>query len=177
MTGAVQAAPTGAVVHRAIHTGSGVDYLHDDGGRAAAGYKGTTRDCACRAIAIATGRPYQEVYDLIIDYGKRERKSSRKSGRSHPRTGVYGATMDRMLRREFRAAWTPTMTIGSGTTVHVRADELPSTGAHVLRLSKHFSAYVDGVPSTTRTTRPATGRARCTATGRCRCSARAARGT
>lgn len=39
-------------------------FQFDDGGRAAAGYKGTTGDCACRAIAIASGRPYQEIYDL-----------------------------------------------------------------------------------------------------------------
>jgi hypothetical protein len=129
-----QAAPTGAV-----------SFVYDDGGRTAAGYRGTTGDCACRAIAIATGRPYQEVYDLIVAYGKRERASSRKSSRSHPRTGVYGATMARLLAREYGATWTPTMTIGAGTTVHVRADELPATGRHVLRLSKHFAAYVDGV--------------------------------
>ena len=30
-------------------------YAFDDGGRAPAGYKGTTGDCVCRAIAIATG--------------------------------------------------------------------------------------------------------------------------
>lgn len=28
-------------------------FVYDDGGRAAAGYKGTTGDCACRAVAIA----------------------------------------------------------------------------------------------------------------------------
>src|SRR6516225_2064075 len=38
-------------------------FVYDDGGRAAAGFKGTTADCACRAIAIATGKPYREVYD------------------------------------------------------------------------------------------------------------------
>lgn len=135
MTGSIaEAAPTGAV-----------SFVRDDGGRAAAGYRGTTGDCACRAIAIATGADYQTVYDLIIEYGKRERKSSTKSGRSHPRTGVYRATAHRLLVREFGAVWTPTMTIGSGTTVHVRADELPTTGRHVLRLTRHFSAYIDGV--------------------------------
>ena len=122
-----------------------VVFQRHDGGRAAAGFTGLTGDCACRAIAIATGRPYREVYDLINAYAKRERTGTRKRGRSNARTGVYSATADRLLRREYGATWTPTMTIGSGTTVHVRADELPATGAHVLRLSKHFAAYVDGV--------------------------------
>ena len=127
-------APTGAVVH-----------VYDDGGRVAAGYKGETGDCGCRAVSIATGLPYQDVYDLMIRYAKTERTSSRKRTRSHPRTGYHSATLMRMLTREFRAAWTPTMRPGSGTTVHVRADELPATGRHVLRLSKHYAAYVDGI--------------------------------
>ena len=40
-------------------------FAYDDGGRAACGYKGTVGDCGCRAIAIATGIPYQEVYDRL----------------------------------------------------------------------------------------------------------------
>lgn len=119
-------------------------FVRDDGGRAAAGYRGTTGDCACRAVAIAAGRPYQEVYDLLIEYGNRERASKRKRSRSHPRTGVYSATLNRLLVREYGAVWTPTTMIGSGTLVHVRADELPRTGRHVLRVSKHFAAWVDG---------------------------------
>lgn len=51
----------------------------NDGGRAAAGYKGSTGDCVVRSIAIATGRPYQEIYDLVNDVAKRERKGSRNS--------------------------------------------------------------------------------------------------
>lgn len=134
MTTSDTAAPPGAVT-----------LVIDDGGRAAAGYLGKTGDCGCRAVAIASGRPYQEIYDLLVAYGKTERESKRKRGKSHPRTGFHSATMRRVLEREFGAVWTPTMTIGSGTTVHVRADELPATGNHILRLSKHYAAYVDGV--------------------------------
>jgi hypothetical protein len=36
------------------------------------------------------------------------------------------------------------MQIGSGTTVHVKADELPK-GRLVLRLSGHTAAMIDGV--------------------------------
>jgi hypothetical protein len=43
----------------------GKKFVMDDGGRAAAGYKGQTGDCVCRSIAIATGKPYQEVYDAL----------------------------------------------------------------------------------------------------------------
>ena len=40
-------------------------WQYDDGGREAAGYKGTTGDCVTRAIAIACELPYQEVYDAL----------------------------------------------------------------------------------------------------------------
>ena len=46
-------------------------FVYNDGGRAEAGYIGDTRDCVCRAIAIAAQRPYKEVYDLINKYAKK----------------------------------------------------------------------------------------------------------
>lgn len=38
-------------------------FVKDDGGRGAAGFSGSTRDCVTRAIAIASQRPYAEVYE------------------------------------------------------------------------------------------------------------------
>ena len=35
----------------------------NDGGRAEAGYRGSTRDCGVRALAICLQKPYKEVYD------------------------------------------------------------------------------------------------------------------
>jgi hypothetical protein len=40
-------------------------FKFNDGGRAAAGFKGKAVDCVCRAIAIATGKPYAEVYSEL----------------------------------------------------------------------------------------------------------------
>ena len=40
--------------------------------------------------------------------------------------------------------WTPTMTIGSGTRVHLRVGELPA-GRLIVRCSRHLTAVVDGV--------------------------------
>lgn len=120
-------------------------YLPDDGGRAAAGYKGHTGDCGARALSIASGIGYQPAYDLINQYAKGERMSKRKSRLSNARTGVHSATMRRLVEREFPAAtWTSTMSIGSGTTVHLRADELPA-GRLMVRVSKHYCAVIDGV--------------------------------
>ena len=39
--------------------------IRHDGGRKAAGFKGKAGDCATRAIAIATGHEYRQVYDRL----------------------------------------------------------------------------------------------------------------
>jgi hypothetical protein len=47
----------------------GVYWQFNDGGRGEAGFQGETGDCVCRAVAIATGKPYAEVYGELIDRG------------------------------------------------------------------------------------------------------------
>ena len=118
-------------------------YLHNDGGREAAGYKGHTGDCVTRAIAIATGKPYQEVYDALNSLAVRERTGKRKRGKSTSRNGVYRITYQKYLE-SIGWTWTPTMRIGQGCTVHLRADELPS-GRLIVAVSKHLCAVIDGV--------------------------------
>jgi hypothetical protein len=96
-----------------------------------------------RAVAIATGLPYQAVYDAINIAGKGERVTRRRRRQSGAQTGVYKPTI-----RRYMAAlgwrWVPAMRIGSGCTVHLRAEELP-TGRLVVSLSKHVTAVVNGV--------------------------------
>lgn len=118
-------------------------WVYDDGGREAAGYRGTTGDCATRAIAIVSGLSYQTVYDEINELAKDERPRGKRR-RSNARLGVHASLLQRLLVTQLGWTWTPTMHIGSGCTVHVRPDELPAVGAHVLNLSKHFAAWVDG---------------------------------
>jgi hypothetical protein len=118
-------------------------WVYDDGGRADAGFKGTTGDCCCRAISIATGKPYREVYDLINEYGKRERIGKRKKSKSSARTGVYKKTARKILE-DMGWTWVPCMTIGSGCTVHLTAEELPA-GRIICAVSKHYVAVIDGV--------------------------------
>ena len=45
---------------------------------------------------------------------------------------------------ELGFVWTPTMAIGQGCTVHLRADELPK-GNLIVSVSSHFVAMIDGV--------------------------------
>jgi hypothetical protein len=121
-------------------------FVYDDGGRADAGFRGSTGDCAARAAAIAAELPYRFVYERLNELAAEERPLTRK--RSHARTGVWRPTMIRLMA-ELRFVWTPTMQIGQGCTVHVRADELPA-GRLVLKLSRHYAAFIDGVLRDTR---------------------------
>jgi hypothetical protein len=114
-----------------------------DGGRTAAGYRGKTGDCVVRSIAIATGLPYQQIYDLVNRASVHERTGTRKRGKSNARTGVYKSTIRRLMN-SLGWVWTPTMQIGSGCTVHLRPDELPR-GPLVVSVSKHLTAVIDGV--------------------------------
>jgi hypothetical protein len=118
-------------------------WVYHDGGRAFAGYKGQTGDCVTRAIAIATGKPYGEVYALVNSYGR--------SGEWHPdavnaRTGV-AKTATRAILADLGWVWVPTMfppPNSKGTTVHLRTDELPG-GRLVVQCSRHVVAVIDGV--------------------------------
>src|SRR6266702_525925 len=53
-----------------------MDFVYNDGGRAAAGYRGRAGDCVVRAIAIAAQKPYQDVYDAINAVVRQNRISS-----------------------------------------------------------------------------------------------------
>jgi hypothetical protein len=118
-------------------------FQYDDGGRKEAGFKGNTGDCVCRSIAIATQRPYLEIYTTINGLALNERIGKRKRGKSDARTGVYKGTISKLML-SLGWVWTPTMLIGSGCKVHLRDGELPM-GRLVVSLSKHHAAVIDGV--------------------------------
>jgi hypothetical protein len=129
-----------------------IPFVVDDGGRAAAGFVGDTGDCVTRAIAIAAELDYREVYDALHQGALNDPKlmarlqrryGAQASRHASPRDGVFREVYDRYLQ-SLGWTWTPTMTIGSGCTVHLRADELPA-GRLIVRLSKHLAAVVDGV--------------------------------
>ena len=103
----------------------------DDGGRASAGYKGQANDCVCRAVAIATERPYQEIYDRL------EAMIQAKFGPTKRPPGVEALMHDGVMRA-LGWVWVPT------SKVHLRKDDLPS-GRLVVCISYHAVAVVDGV--------------------------------
>lgn len=127
---------------RVIHDATRLGFKYDDGGRSAAGYTGKTGDCVTRAIAIATGLPYQRVYDDLNDLARLERPGTRRT-RSNARTGVSKATRTRYLT-QLGWKWHPTMQIGKGCRVHLRKDELPA-GRILACVSRHLVAVIDHV--------------------------------
>jgi hypothetical protein len=120
-------------------------YVKDDGGRAAAGFKGSAGDCVARAVAIASGRPYAEVYAVLAQGTGDQRKSSRT--RKRQASASNGINTSRKWFADYMESlgfvWTATMTIGSGCRVHLKGSELPS-GRLVVAVSKHYVAVIDG---------------------------------
>lgn len=116
---------------------SGPTFVRDDGGRRGAGFQGEAGDCVTRAIAIVTMRPYREVYDSL---------AAGMASRRQPRSARNGVAPE--VYKPYLAGlgweWAPTMQIGQGCTVHLRADELPA-GRLIVRLSGHLAAVIDGV--------------------------------
>jgi hypothetical protein len=107
-------------------------HVWDDGGRAACGFVGLTGDCVPRAIAIATGIRYRDVYEKL---GKQCAKS--------PRLGVDTETAAAFLRER---GWDRTM----GLERPFEPDDLPM-GVVIVHIAKwngrspHFCTMVDRV--------------------------------
>lgn len=119
-----------------------MEWVYDDGGRKEAGYKGTTGDCVCRAIAIAMERPYKEVYEDLNAFLKDGRQTKKRKD-SGSRTGIHRQFIQKYM--EFYGwEWIPCMQIGSGCQVHLKPGELPG-GRIIVSLTKHLAAVIDGV--------------------------------
>jgi hypothetical protein len=122
-------------------------FVFNDGGRAAAGLRGSAGDCVARALAIAMQRPYAEVYADMAAGSAQERRTKhggRIAGRRSARNGVH--TSRAWFRRYLEShgwRWVPCMSIGSGCRVHLVADELPM-GRLIVAVSKHLTAVIDG---------------------------------
>ena len=112
-------------------------WVPDDGGRGGTGRRGDAGDCVVRALAIASGVPYEEVYESM---------AAGEAARGKPRSARNGVAPK--VYKAWLAAhgwvWTPKMAIGSGCTVHCAVGEVPAAGRLVLRLSGHLVAIIDG---------------------------------
>ena len=119
-------------------------WVLDDGGRSDAGFTGEAGDCVTRAIAIATQLPYLDVYRELHERERLRAARARTRAKRSPREGVWPEVYRPYLEETLGWRWTPTMSIGSGCRVHLRAEELPA-GRIIVRTSRHLAAVIDGV--------------------------------
>lgn len=109
-----------------------LDYIYNDGGRSRYFKAQSVGDCVTRAAAIASGKDYKEVYNLL-------RQISGKS----PRDGVE-KKYTRKLMETLGSKWIPVMKIGSGCKMNLSYDTFPCEGRYIAQLSGHVCAVIDG---------------------------------
>lgn len=103
-------------------------FVHDDGGREAAGFKGSAGDCVVRAVAIASGRPYAEVHARFRIGTGRVRHSKR---RPSPENGIITAKpWFKKYMAELGFQW-------------VASAKLPDIGRLVVKTKTHAFAVID----------------------------------
>ena len=108
-----------------------MEYIYDDGGRSLY-FKGQTGDCVCRSIAIASGRDYKEIYDIMF-------KATGKT----PRNGVNTRSVKfKRMMVSLGFTWVATSGIGSHQAVHLIQGELPE-GRLVCAMAGHYTAVID----------------------------------
>ena len=138
-----------------------MDWRYDDGGRTASGFKGagTVGDCGPRAFAIATGRPYRDVYDELqylqkefiqecidkVNSGKRTSHEVRGVARKGTGHSVRNGTYRETVRRFSELNGITYVSTTSGDGHKARFDDLYDQKAIVCNLSKHYAAVIDGV--------------------------------
>ena len=114
-------------------------WIYNDGGRSRY-FKGEKAgDCVTRSIAIVSRMDYKDVYDALA------KGNALQGGSKSARNGI--STKRKWFKdqmREWGFKWTPTMGIGTGCKVHLKADELPK-GRIVTSCSRHYSSVIDGV--------------------------------
>lgn len=107
-----------------------MEYIYSDGGRENY-FKGKAKDCVCRAISIASGKDYMEVYKSL------------KNAIGTPRNGVdttKKAFKEWMVANGF--VWVACSGIGVKESVHFIKGELPQ-GRLVCSVAKHYVAVID----------------------------------
>ena len=126
-----------------------IDYRYDDGGRAAAGYRGKTGDCVVRAIAICAREDYRAVYRTMAEHMK---------GNGYAASGNAYATRERNRKAPRRKGQTTARRVQDRVLelygfrkVRLPAGERPTfTEAHrhygdcIVVTTKHVAAVVDG---------------------------------
>lgn len=109
------------------------DFQFNDGGREAAGYKGTCGDCVVRAIAIALDLDYKETYLELA------RLNKVALGKRSARNGVHKTAYEKFLK-DHGWVWHKAPKFEGRKAKHY---DMPK-GKVIARMAKHLAAVVDG---------------------------------
>lgn len=115
---------------------------YNDGGRSQY-FKGSTRDCVTRAIAIATGKDYKEVYDRLKQLCKESTKYKEEAGKL-VRDGTPIPIVKKYLEDELGWKWVSTINTKTKERMHLVEEEIPN-GTFIARLTKHLVCVKDKV--------------------------------
>jgi len=122
-----------------------IRYTFNDGGRADAGYKGKTGDCVVRAIAIASRKPYKEVYGAMAK--TMQQAGYRASGNAYnqrPRAGNKPARNARDVQQDVlkQFGYTKVRLLHGARPTYT--DAYSMYGDCIVGTTKHIAALVDG---------------------------------
>lgn len=120
-----------------------------DGGRAAAGLRGHTGDCAVRACAIATGTSYRDLYDAFKKKNPGNVKGIPNYGRGTPHS--FTALFLHTLGWE----WYPTRQEIGKPSPRFNVAQIPM-GTIICVLPRHLVAVLDHVAYDTFASPPST---------------------
>ncbi len=111
-----------------------MSFKYNDGGRKAAGFKGTAGDCGARAMAIALGLEYKAVYKELAQANADNGRA--KSARNGINKDIYAEVLKR-----YGWVWVKApQFVGR----KARCSDMPA-GVVIAKQAKHFVAVVDGV--------------------------------
>jgi hypothetical protein len=125
-------------------------FKYNDGGREAAGFKGTAGDCGARAMAIALGLDYKAVYKELA-------QANADNGRAKSaRNGIHKDVYSEVLKKH---GWVwhsaPTFKVLEGYKNSegkvlfgrkARCSDMPK-GIVIARQASHYVAVIDGIPN------------------------------
>lgn len=110
-----------------------IGYRQDDGGRSAAGYRGTAGDCVTRAVSIVTGADYRTVYRAAaVLHGKRYGTRTARNGMHKTDSGILYRQFG-LIKQKLPAGPRPTFT-----------EAYERYGACLVSTTGHVAALVDG---------------------------------
>jgi len=120
-----------------------MEWQYNDGGRKASGRKGTAADCVTRAVAIASGRPYDEVYKRMAKGNAGTRPPTRKGNEQIVRMARLVLGWPTVELRDRRAAFDCMKAAKERLLEPVRHAGVRSARGGIDCTSRWFADYMD----------------------------------